>query len=182
MGGWRTTPSSSSGAKSRWPRTAASCDVAASSERPVRSPAKMMWTTWRAAKLFTGCDRVDDRDRPLEDEVRRPRPPPRAARVVAPRRGSRPELTPPPGSSQYSFPGFSCRQSSSRSCQRSAAETRMRGSAAITTADDPNPRSPRSLSGRASTSTVSTSGEPEQDELRYPHPRLDRERLARSRC
>ena len=29
------------------------------------------------------------------------------------------------------LPGFSCRQRSSRSCQRSAAETRMRGSAAI---------------------------------------------------
>ena len=39
-----------------------------------------------------------------------------------------PPSTPPPGSSQYSLPGFSWRQSRTRSCQRRIAETRMRGS------------------------------------------------------
>ena len=67
-----------------------------------------------------------------------------------------PPSTPPPGSSQYSLPGFSWRQSSTRSCQRRSAETRMRGS--ISALDDPKPRTPRSDSGSSSTSTSSTSG------------------------
>ena len=62
-------------------------------------------------------DRVDERDRALD---RRSRPrcrPPRAARGAARRRGSRPPLTPPPGSSQYSpRPAFSWRQRRMRSC------------------------------------------------------------------
>src|SRR5262249_10904130 len=50
IGGWRTIPSRSTTSNSRWPRTAASCEVTASRDRPPRSPAKMMCTTCFAAK------------------------------------------------------------------------------------------------------------------------------------
>ena len=70
-----------------------------------------------------------------------------------------PEFTPPPGSSQYSFPGFSWRQSRIRSFQRSSADTRMRGSTPTQRCpDEPKPPSPRSLGGQLSTSRSSACG------------------------
>ena len=68
IGGCSTISSSSPSANSRCPRTAASAEVTASSDRPPRSPEKMMWTTCFAAKLRAGRDRVHDRDRALERE------------------------------------------------------------------------------------------------------------------
>ena len=97
----------------------------------------------RAVREVGGEDDVDDvparrardrarssrRARPAPRTARRPRSrAPRAARAAAPRSASRRTSTPPPGRSQYSLPGFSCRQSRTRPCQRRIAETRMRGS------------------------------------------------------
>src|SRR3954470_12300494 len=86
-----------------------------------------------------------------------------------------PELTPPPGSSQYSRPCFSWRQRSTRSCQRRIALTRMRGSSG-TRAESP-------LAALASRQRIDFDrndlGDREDDELRDAHPGLDDERLSR---
>ena len=136
----------------------------------------MMWTTC-FARAANGRDRVDDRDRALERHARPRCRPPRAARGRARRRGSRRELTPPPGRSQYSLPGFSWRQSRIRPRQRRIAETRMRGSAAVR-AEEPKPRSPRSLPASSSTSTRLRAPDRDEHELRDAHAGLDHERLA----
>ena len=59
---------------------------------------------------------------PSNGEVVRDARAPRRARGAAPRSSVSPPSTPPPGSSQYSLPGFSCRQRSTRSCQRRSAD------------------------------------------------------------
>ena len=138
----------------------------------------MMWTTCLRAPSSHRRDRLGDRDRAFELQRRPRRRAPRRARAAAPRSSVSPPSTPPPGSSQYSLPGFSWRQSSTRPCQRRSAETRMRGRL-HQCRDEPKPRTPRSLSGSSSTSTSSTSGTGEHDELGDAHPRLDDERLAR---
>ena len=84
--------------KRRCPRTAASCDVTASSERPPRKPAKMMFTTcfgraWRRDRVRRGPPALERQD--LVDAT----PPP--ARAAA-RQQLSPTWTPPPGRSQYS--------------------------------------------------------------------------------
>ena len=56
-------------AKSRCPRTAASFEVTCSSERPVRSPEKMMCTTCFGREAPLGGDRVGDRDRTFERKL-----------------------------------------------------------------------------------------------------------------
>ena len=131
-----------------------------------------------AAKLAPARSSRRSRSGPRQAGRRRCRPP-RGARGGARRPGSRP-ITPPPGSSQYSSPGLLVPAEEQRGpCQRRIAETRMRGSAAISVADEPKPRTPRSLSGSSSTSTSSTLRKREDHELRDPHARLDGERLAR---
>ena len=154
IGGCRTTSSSSPSPNSRWPRTAASADVTVSSDRPPRSAEKMMWTTCFAGESRAAA-RSSRRSRSaLRTAWGRRSPPPRAARGAGRRRATRRSSTPPPGSSQYSFPGFSCRQSRMRSRQRSSADTRMRGSTPISGA--PRSRSrPRRARWPASASTSS---------------------------
>ena len=167
---------------SRWPRTAASCDVTASSERSPRSPAKMMWTTCFAAKLRAGRDRVDDRDRALDrqvvvdpdllGELAVQRVDEALAGVDA-AAGQQPVLA-----ARASRAG----RAGSGPRQRRIAETRMRGSVASRARDEPKPRTPRSLAGSSSTSTRLELGDRQDDELGDPHARLDDERLARGRC
>ena len=113
-------------AKSRWPRTAASCDVTCSSERPVRSPEKMMCTTCFAAKLRSGAIESAIAIGPSSGSSSSIPTSSSSSRWRASARLS-PASTPPPGSSQYSLPGFSCRQRRMRSSHRSSADTRIRG-------------------------------------------------------
>ena len=106
------------------------CEVTASSERPERSPAKMMCTTCFAANARCGEIESTSATGPSTGISSSMPTSSRSSRCSASTRLS-PELTPPPGSSQYSpRPAFSWRQSRMRSCQRSSAETRMRGSSA----------------------------------------------------
>ena len=75
-------------------------------------------------------------------------------------------------------PAFSCRQRRMRSCQRSTAETRIRGSAPSSVPRGAEAALRRARSpGSSSTSTSSTLGHGQDDELRDPHPGLDDERL-----
>ena len=124
-----------------------------------------------------GRDRLGDRDRPFEARGRPARPSSSPSSRRSASSSVSPPSTPPPGSSQYSLPGFSCRQSSTRFCQWISAATRIRAS--ISACDEPKPRTPRSESGSSSTSTQLDLGHRDDDELRDAHPRLDDERLAR---
>ena len=160
--------------KSRCPRTAASFEVTCSSERPERSPAKTMWTTCFAAKLPSGEIESAIATGPSSGSSSSIPTSSKSSRWSASTRLS-PPLTPPPGSSQYSLPGFSCRQSRMRPSQRRSAETRIRGS--IRTRSRTRARRARSP-GSSSTSTRRDVGHREDDELRDPHARLDDERLA----
>ena len=125
------TSSSSARPNRRWPRTAAS----SRGDRLERAPAEVAGeddvhhVLRRNAAL--GRDRVDDRDGALDrqlvvdPDLLRELPVERVDRLS-------PELTPPPGSSQYSLPGFSCRQSRMRSVpaqDRRDADPRLGASA-----------------------------------------------------
>ena len=123
---------------------------------PVRSPAKMMCTTCLAAKLRTGAIESTIATGPSTG-TSAPTPTSSASSRWSASTRLSPESTPPPGSSQCSLPSFSCRQSRMLASQRRIAETRIRGSP-IRLADEPKPRTPRSLSGSSSTSTGSSSG------------------------
>src|SRR5665213_2965953 len=185
IGGCTITPSSSSESKSLCPRTAASCDVTASSDRPERSAAKMMCTTCFAANwgcgeiestIATGPSTGSSSAMPTSSDSSRCRASVRLS----------PELTPPPGSSQYSpRPGFSCRQSRIRSSQRSSAETRTRGSAPITRPPSEG-RAPEAAHAPLAVGELVDldrldPGNFEYDELRDPHAHLDDEGLVRVR-
>ena len=127
-----------------------------------------------------GRDRVDDRDRALDGSSSSMPTSSRSSRCSASTRLS-PELTPPPGSSQYSLPGFSCRQSRIRSSpaqDRRDADPRLAHQRSTSRSRARRAR----CSGSSSTSTSSTSGTGEHDELRDPHPRLDDERARAGRC
>ena len=78
------------------------------------------------ARLPPRRDRLGDCDRPLERELL---PAPELLSELPPecRRQGLPPSTPPPGRSQYSRPGFSWRQSSTRFCHRTSTATRTRG-------------------------------------------------------
>ena len=118
-----------------------------------------MWTTCLAAKLRSGAIESTIAIGPSNESVSSSPTSSDSSRRSASTSDS-PELTPPPGSSQYSFPGFSCRQSRIRSRQSRSAETRMRGSARHQCPDEPKPPSPRSLPGSSSTSRSVESGTP----------------------
>ena len=126
-------------------------------------------------------DRVDDRDRALERE-RSSIPTSSASSRRSASTSDSPEFTPPPGSSQYSCPGFSWRQSRMRSFQRRSAETRMRGSAAIRVPG----RAEAALAALARRQLVHLAElglrHGDEDELGDAHARLDHERLSRLCC
>ena len=97
----------SDGSKRRCPRTAESLEVTASSERPERSPAKMMCTTCLDASARTGEIESTSATGPSTGISSSMPTSSRSSRWSASTRLS-PEFTPPPGSSQYSpRPSFS---------------------------------------------------------------------------
>src|SRR3712207_137542 len=141
----------------------------------------MMWTTCFAANercgaiestIATGPSTGTSSSSPISSS---------SSRCSASTRLS-PELTPPPGSNQYSFPCFSCRHSRIWFPRRRIAETRIRGSA-------PNglgPRRPEAANAALALGQLLDLDEldarhREHDELGDPHPRLDHEGVARVR-
>ena len=157
IGGCSAIPSSSSGAKSRWPRTASSCEATASSE-PSRSPAKMMWTTCFDDEVGRARSSRRSRPAPRPDGALDARPPPRA-RAGARRAGSRRSgrrrrgaASPPGPASRGGRAGCAPRQ------RRMRRDADPRLGAHAYARDDPKPRTPRSLAGSSSTSTSSSSG------------------------
>src|SRR5215210_1770189 len=179
MGGWSTTSSNSPRSNNRWPRTAASSEVTASSDLSPRSPAKMMWTTCLAAKLFCGAIESTIATGPSTGTSSPSPISSSSSRFSASTRLS-PELTPPPGSSQYSLPCFSCRQSRMRSCQRRIAETRMRGSTPtpLRTRRAEAPHAALGLGQLVALDQLDL-GERQHHELRDSHSGLDDERRGR---
>ena len=136
-----------------------------------------MWTTCFAAKLRAGAIESTIAIGPSNGSASSMPTSSDSSRRSASTSDS-PELTPPPGSSQYSLPGFSCRQSRIRSLP---AEERRDADARLgrhQCPDEPKPPSPRSLPGSSSTSRSVDSGHGDEDELGDPHAGLDDERLA----
>src|SRR5687768_4469966 len=166
--------SRSATAKSRCPRTAASFEVTCSSERPVRSPEKTMWTMCFAAMLRSGAIESAIAIGPSSGSSASMPTSSSSSLCRASARLS-PASTPPPGRSQYSLPGFSCRQSRMRSSHRSSAETRIRGCIRPTA----EPAGAALAVGELVDLDELDVGNREHDELRDPHAGLDHERLAR---
>ena len=157
IGGCRTISSSSSAPKSRWPRTAASCEVTCF-ERAAGQVAREDDVHDVLGREAARPARSSRRSRPgLRPAARRRSRPPRRARGAARRRGSRPSRRRRPAAA--STP---CRASRGgrAGCSPASAGSPRRGSAArpISARDEPKPRTPRSLSGSSSTSTGSSSG------------------------
>ena len=136
-----------------------------------------MWTTCFAAKLRAGAiestiaigpsNGIEVVDPDLLEQLA----------AQARRRATRPSSTPPPGSSQYSLPGFSCRQSRMRSRQRRSADTRMRGSAVTQWPGGAEAAVPALACRQLVDLAQLGLRHGDDDELGDPHARLDHERL-----
>ena len=137
----------------------------------------MMWTTWRWPGVQCGAIESATAIGPSKMQV--------VARSRAPRQlaaerlvSDSPPSTPPPGSSQYSLPGFSWRQSSTRPCQRISAETRMRAGSISDARRAEAADTPLRLRQLVDLDELDLRNG-QDHELRDAHPRLDDERLGR---
>ena len=163
-------------ANSRWPRTAASCEVTCSSDCPVRSPAKMMCTTCLAAKLRTGAIESTIATGPSTGTSA---PTPDLLGQLAVQRVDEALARVHPAAGQQPVLLAVLLVPAEQDASPASAGSPRRGSAARPSwRDEPKPRTPRSLSGSSSTSTGSSSGTGSTTELCDPHAGLDHERLA----
>src|SRR5918998_2794103 len=138
----------------------------------------MMCTTCLAAKLVCGAMESTIATGPSTG-TSSPRPISSASSRYRASTRLSPEWTPPPGSSQYSLPCFSWRQSRRRSGRRRIAETRILGSPGTSAPSDPRgaePSSPPLAPGQLGQLHELDGRHRQDDELRDAHPRLDDER------
>ena len=134
--------------KSRWPRTAASCEVTASSERPLEVAGEDHVDDVLRARLRVGRDRVDDRHRPLDGQLVVDADLLRRARAGARRRAISPDVD-PAARAAASTPSRASRAGRA-GCGVPAEDGRDADArlGAHHTREEPNPRAPRSLAGQ----------------------------------
>ena len=146
-----------------------------------RSAAKMMCTTWRSPGVQSGAIDSATAIGPSKRDVV---PEPELLAQLAAQRLRRASRRPP--RRRRAAASTPCRASPAGRAARAPASAGAptRGSAARhrQCRDEPKPRTPRSDSGSSSTSTSSTCGIGEDDELRDPHARLDRRTARAGRC